>query len=72
MLRNLAPNSWNFKTLHPSLAKLTDWVTDARYPGKVAEPTKAEAITAVKHARAVFTDASTELTQHGFDRKSIV
>ena len=30
VLRNLVPNSWHFKTAHPSLAKLTDWVADAR------------------------------------------
>ena len=66
VLRSLVPNSWHFKTTHPNLARLTDWVADARYPGEVPEPTKAEAITAVKHARAVCTDASTELAQHGF------
>ncbi len=66
LLRNLVPNSWHFKTAHPNLAKLTDWVADARYPGQVPEPTKTEAITAVKHARTVWTDASTELAQHGF------
>ena len=66
VLRSLVPNSWHFKTAHPNLARLTDWVADARYPGDVPEPTKAEAITTVKHARAVCTDASTELAQHGF------
>lgn len=71
VLRNLVPNSWHFKTEHPNLAKLTDWVADARYPGKVPEPTKAEAITAVKHARVVWTDASTELAQYGFHDESI-
>ncbi len=72
VLRNLAPNNWHFKTAHPNLAKLTDWVSDARYPGNVPEPTKAEAVTAVKHARTVWTDASTELTKHGFHCNSIV
>ena len=72
ILRNLVSNSWHFKTVHPNLAKLTDWVADARYPGQVPEPTKAEAITAVKHARAVWTDASTELTQHGCLTKQVL
>ena len=66
VLRNLVPNSWYFKTAHPNLAKLTDWVTDARYPAKVPEPTKADAITAAKDARVVWTDASTELARHGY------
>ena len=66
LLQNLVSNSWHFKTAHANLAKLTDWVVDARYPGQVPEPTKAEAITAVKHARVVWTDASAELSQHGF------
>ena len=71
VLRNLVPNSWHFKTEHPNLAKLTDWVADVRYPGKVPEPTKAEAITAVKQARVVWTDASAELAQQGFHDESI-
>ena len=60
------PDSWQIKATHPDLASLTGWAVEARYPGEMPEPTKADASEAVKQARAVWTSVSTELAQHGF------
>ena len=66
VLRDLLPESWHLKTALPNLENLNRWAVEARYPEDGKEPTKAEASEAVEHARAVWTTASTELTQHGF------
>ena len=66
VLRDLLPESWQLKTALPNLGDLNKWAVAARYPEAGQEPTKAEASEAVKQARAVWTAASTELTQHGF------
>ena len=66
VLRNLVPARWQLKTVHTDLARLTGWAVNARYPENMLEPTKAEATTAVKQARAVWTSVSTALEQQGF------
>jgi HEPN domain-containing protein len=63
-LRNLVPDSWQFKEVCPDLASLTQWAVEARYPGDWPEATNAEADTAVEQARIVWESISTELTQH--------
>ena len=64
LLRNLVPDSWQFKEVCPDLASLTEWAVEARYPGDWQEATHAEADTAVEQARIVWESISTELTQH--------
>ena len=63
-LRNLVPDSWQFKEACPDLASLTQWAVEARYPGDWPTATNAEADTAVEQARIVWESISTELTQH--------
>lgn len=66
VLRDLLPESSHLKTALPNLGDLNRWAVGARYPDEVQEPTQANASEAVEQARAVWTAASTELTQHGF------
>ena len=66
ILWNLVPDSWQFKTVQSDLINLTGRMVDVQYPGDTPEPTKTEASIAVEQARAVWTAASTELTQYGF------
>ena len=66
VLRDLLPESWSLKTALPNLGDLNRWAVGARYPDDVQEATETNASTAVEQARAVWTAASTELTQHGF------
>ena len=66
VLRDLLPESWQLKTALPNLGDLNRWAVGARYPDEVPEATKTDASEAVEQARAVWTAASTELTQHGF------
>ena len=63
-LRNLVPDSWQFKAACPDLASLTEWAVEARYPGHWPEATNIEADTAVEQARNVWDLISTELTKH--------
>ena len=60
------PKSWQLKTELPNLGDLNRWAVQARYPEAAQEATNADASTAIKNARAVWTSVSTELTQHGF------
>lgn len=66
ILWNLVPESWQFKTVQSGIVDLTERIGDVRYPGDTPEPTKADASTAVEHARAVWISVSTELAQRGF------
>ena len=66
VLRDLLPESWQLKITSPNLEDIYRWAVEARYPDDMQAPTKANASEAVKQARAVWTAASTELTQHGF------
>jgi len=66
VLRNLVPDGWQLKDTHSDLADLTEWATEARYPGDWEEPTDEEAVGAVDQARAVWTSVTTELAKHGF------
>lgn len=62
-LRNLIPDNWQLKAIHPDLASLSEWAVEARYPGEWREPTKTDASSAVKQARAVWKSVSTEIAQ---------
>ena len=65
-LRDLVPESWQLKTVHPDLSNLTRWAVEARYPEDMQGATKAEATQAVEQARAIWTSVSTALAQHGY------
>ena len=60
------PDGWQLKNTHSDLADLSEWATEARYPGDWAEPTNEEAVGAVEQARAVWTSVTAELAKHGF------
>ena len=66
VLRDLVPESWHLKTVHPDLSHLTRWAAEARYPEDTPETTNADASKAVEQARAVWTSVSTTLTEHGY------
>ena len=65
-LRDMFPESWQLKKTYPNLSNLTKWIVEARYPEQMQDATEAEAIEAVKQARAIWTSVSTALTEHGF------
>ena len=66
VLRDLFPDSWQFKTALPNLRDLNRWAVEARYPEDMREATKAEATEAVENARAIWTSVSTALAEHGY------
>ncbi len=65
-LLNMFPQSWQLKKTHPNLSNLTKWIVEARYPEQIQDATEAEAIEAIKQARAIWTSVSTALAEHGF------
>ncbi len=54
LLRDLLPEGWRVKTACPRLGALTQWAVEARYPSDWAEPTEADARSAVQEAEAVW------------------
>ena len=66
ILRNLMPDGWQLKSVHPDLASLTEWAAEARYPSDMPEATNADASEAVEQARTIWTSVSTALTEHGY------
>ena len=58
VLRDLLPESWQFKTAHPDLSNLSRWAVEARYPEDMQGATETDASEAVKQARAVWTSVS--------------
>jgi len=66
VLRNLVPESWQLEAEHPSLASLTGWAVEARYPSDMPEATNADASVAVEQARSIWSSVSTALAQHGY------
>ena len=66
VLPDLLSDSWHLKTALPDLEDLNKWAVGACYPDSMQEVTKANASEAVERARAVWTAASAELSQHGF------
>lgn len=65
-LRNLVPDSWHLKTVHPDLSNLTRWALEACYPEDMSETTNADASKAVEQARTVWTSVFTALKEHGY------
>ncbi len=66
VLRDLLPESWQFKTAHPDLSNLSRWAVEARYPEDMQGATETDASEAVEQARAVWTSVSNALAEHGF------
>ena len=67
LLRTLLPQTWMIHNLHPQLGDLSEWVSEARYPGDWPEPTDADAANAARQARAVWETVLDDLDRHGFD-----
>ena len=65
VLRDLVPAGWQFKTDHPDLGELTEWVVEGRYPGLRPDPTSDDAIEAIAQAHAVLASVTRDLRQHG-------
>ena len=66
VLRDLLPESWQFKTAHPDLSNLSRWAVEARYPEDMQGATETDASEAVEQARAVWTSVSNALAEHGY------
>jgi HEPN domain-containing protein len=64
-LRNLLPDRWATRQLHPDLAELTEWAVEARYPGDWTEATQEDARTAVQQAQAVYESVSVDAGRLG-------
>lgn len=67
-LRDLLPTDWRVRILHPDLASLTIWVTQARYPSSSPDATKADARAAIREARAVLESVTADLATRGLAR----
>jgi HEPN domain-containing protein len=65
-LRNLVPDGWHLRNDHPDLASLTEWAVEARYPGNWPEAVEADARSAVRQARAIWTSVRRDLTEQSF------
>ena len=65
-LRTLLPDDWQTKAEHPDLASLTEWATEARYPGDWADPTEADATAAVRQARGVWNSVRADFLRREF------
>jgi len=64
-LRDILPAGWSVKTKCPDLAELSEWATEARYPGDTLEAVEVDAQTAVRQARQVWEVISLDLKQRG-------
>lgn len=60
-LRNLLPGNWPVHRLCGDLARLTQWTTEARYPGEWEEATMLDAERAVAQARDVCSAIAAEI-----------
>jgi HEPN domain-containing protein len=67
LLRTLLPPTWMMHDRHPQLGDLSEWVTEARYPGDWPEPTESDASNAARQARAVWETILDDLDRHGLD-----
>jgi hypothetical protein len=65
-LRNLIPDDWEIKTMHPDLSDLTEWAVEARYPGNWPEADESDAISAISEAQSVYDRICVDLRTHGW------
>ena len=65
-LRNLLPDIWPVRFVHPDLTQLNQWAVEARYPGEWPEATESDAVRAESQARATRDSVVAE-----FQRRSI-
>jgi HEPN domain-containing protein len=64
-LRDLIPADRDLKQEHPSLAQLTQYVIEGRYPGEWPDPTHDHGVLAVENAQSLLRSVVRDLTQHG-------
>lgn len=64
-LRNSLPEGWPVKKTHPSLTRLTGFVTASRYPGDWPELTGADASYALSVARSICDSMGVEFRRRG-------
>ena len=64
-LRNCLPEGWPVKKTHPSLTRLTGFVTASRYPGDWPELTGADASYALSMARSICGSMGAEFRRRG-------
>ena len=64
-LRDMLPASWSVKNAHPSLAKITKYAIESRYPEKSNKFTTHDAHDAISTARKVHDSINAELRNRG-------
>ena len=64
-LRNSLPEGWPVKKTHPSLTRMTGFVTVSRYPGDWPELTDADASYALSVARSICDSVGAEFGRRG-------
>ena len=64
-LRVLLPGGWEIRSGPPSLAELSGWANEPRYPGDWSEPNEDDAVRAEAQARAVYDSVAAEFRRRG-------
>ena len=67
VLRQRIPDDWRIHSEPDDLSELTEWATEARYPGDWTEPSAADAERAVRQATVVVRDAIEDFARHGIE-----
>lgn len=65
----MLPEGWRLKENPSSLASLSEWAVESRYPGDLKEATRQDARTAVAQAREVYETTLEDLERHGYEGK---
>ena len=64
-LRELLPEGWSLPSSPVELERLTEWGSEARYPGDWPDPTPEDAVQAEADARTVYDAIAAEFTRRG-------
>jgi HEPN domain-containing protein len=65
VLLNLIPEDWTVKAEHSSLAELSEWAVEARYPGNWPEASDTDAEAALAQATRVYQSIIQEFNSRG-------
>ncbi|MDQ3703599.1 MAG: hypothetical protein M3442_22160 [Chloroflexota bacterium] len=64
-LRQKLPSAWAVTRQPPSLAGLTIWASEARYPGNLPEAIERDVDEAIRAAEEVYNSVADDLTARG-------
>jgi len=68
LLASILPEGWSVGEDVASLADLTVWAVEPRYPGELPEATKEDAEATVEQARKVYEATLKDLEEHSYDQ----